>query len=115
MNRLFAYGTLRPHQPNAHVLEKVEGTWQTGYVNGVVHTLDWGPDVGLPALVLDSLSPKIEGMVLSSDALAENLEMLDEFEGFQYQRVKTVVELETGESIQAWVYVMNPNAKQSEG
>ncbi len=37
--------------------------------------------------------------------------MLDEFEGFQYQRVKVMVEFETGEMIESWTYQMNPHAK----
>lgn len=32
--------------------------------------------------------------------------MLDDFEGFQYQRVQTEVILTSGECIDAWTYVM---------
>jgi gamma-glutamylcyclotransferase (GGCT)/AIG2-like uncharacterized protein YtfP len=58
MNQLFTYGTLRPNQENAHILgNMVENgkrlcTW-------VVHILDWGPDKGLPALVLDPQAEKL--------------------------------------------------------
>ena len=34
--------------------------------------------------------------------------MLDEFEGFQYERVIAKVVLESGEKIDAWTYVMKP-------
>ena len=77
----------------------------------LVHTLDWGPDQGLPALVLDENAPKVSGLVFSTDKLAEHWPMLDEFEGFQYQRVKVMVEFETGEMIESWTYQMNPHAK----
>ncbi|CAG67616.1 MULTISPECIES: gamma-glutamylcyclotransferase family protein [Acinetobacter] len=113
MNRLFAYGTLRPDQPNAHILAKLNGEWQTGYVHGVIHTLDWGPDQGLPAIVLDSSAPQVEGLVFSSDQLEDHWQMLDEFEGFQYERVMIDVLLDSNQWIQAWTYQMNPNAKFS--
>jgi gamma-glutamylcyclotransferase (GGCT)/AIG2-like uncharacterized protein YtfP len=32
--------------------------------------------------------------------------MLDEFEGFQYERVVVDVSVDSGEKIQAWTYVM---------
>lgn len=47
MNRLFVYGTLRPNHENAHLLERIGGTWQKGYAHGVVHILDWGARQGL--------------------------------------------------------------------
>ena len=111
MNRLFAYGTLCPDRENAHILGNIGGEWQKASVNGVVHTLDWGPDQGLPALVLEENAPKVSGLVFSTDKLAEHWPMLDEFEGFQYQRVKVMVEFETGEMIESWTYQMNPHAK----
>lgn len=106
MNRLFVYGTLRPNQENAHILEGIGGTWQKGYVNGVVHILDWGPDQGLPAIVLDRAAPKVEGYFFSTDELIEHWASLDEFEGMQYQRVTVKVELESGEQTDAWIYEM---------
>ncbi|MEB3753679.1 gamma-glutamylcyclotransferase family protein [Acinetobacter sp. MD2(2019)] len=111
MNRLFAYGTLRPNQPNAHILEKVGGEWQKAWVHGTIHNLDWGPDSGLPALVLDPSVTLVDGLLFTSDTLDEHWPMLDEFEGFQYQRVLVDVKLESGDWIQAWTYQMNPNAK----
>ena len=111
MNRLFAYGTLCPDRENAHILENIGGAWQKASVRGVVHTLDWGPDQGLPALVLDQTAPKVSGFVFSTEKLAQHWPMLDEFEGFQYERVRVMVELESGETIESWTYQMNPHAK----
>lgn len=107
MNRLFVYGTLRPNHENAHILERIgEGTWQKGYVNGVVHILDWGPDQGLPAIVLDQNAPKVEGYFFSTEKLTEHWADLDDFEGIQYQRVPVLGELESGEQTEAWIYQM---------
>ena len=106
MNQLFVYGTLRPNYENAHLLERIGGTWQKGYVDGVVHILDWGPDKGLFAIVLDSKAPAVEGYFFCSEKLAEHWDVLDEFEGIQYQRVKVQGVLASGELVDAWTYEM---------
>ena len=106
MNQLFVYGTLRPNYENAHLLERIGGTWQKGYVHGVVHILDWGPDKGLFAIVLDSKAPAVEGYLFCSEKLAEHWDVLDEFEGIQYQRVKVQGVLASGELVDAWTYEM---------
>lgn len=103
---LFTYGTLCPDRENHHIVAPILGTWQKGYVNGVVHTLDWGPDLGLPAIVLNPEDPKVKGYFLISDQLQDHWQRLDEFEGFQYERVQVVGYLESGEIQHAWVYVM---------
>lgn len=111
MNRLFAYGTLCPNRENAHILANIGGNWQKGWVNGVVHTLDWGPDQGLPALVLDEQAELVQGFIFSTENLAQHLQMLDDFEGFQYERVRVNVKLESGDTLECWTYQMNPDAK----
>ncbi|EEH69942.1 MULTISPECIES: gamma-glutamylcyclotransferase family protein [Acinetobacter] len=108
MNRLFVYGTLCPNRENAHILGEIGGDWQQARVHGTVYVLDWGPDEGLPAIVLNSQDPFVEGYLFSSEKLDENWKMLDDFEGFQYQRVQTEVILTSGECIDAWTYVMKP-------
>ena len=115
MNQLFTYGTLRPGQANQHILGDLDGEWQKAYVRGVVNTLDWGPDEGLPALVIDAQAAQVEGLLFSTDELAHHWQMLDDFEGFQYQRVIVDVELELGEIVQAWTYQMHPTAKSEQG
>ncbi|KXZ68286.1 AIG2-like family protein [Acinetobacter venetianus] len=106
MNRLFVYGTLCPNRENAHILGAIEGEWQAAKVHGTIHILDWGPDKGLPAIVLNQQDPLVEGYLFSTDELEQNWPMLDEFEGFQYERVIAEVVLESGEKIDAWTYVM---------
>ncbi|RLZ11253.1 gamma-glutamylcyclotransferase [Acinetobacter sp. 2JN-4] len=106
MNRLFVYGTLCPNRENAHILGGIGGDWQKAFVRGTVHILDWGPDKGLPAIVLNQKDALVEGYLFSTEKLQENWQMLDDFEGFQYQRVQTEVHLDSGEKILAWTYVM---------
>ena len=108
MNQLFVYGTLCPNRENAHILGGIGGDWQKASVHGTIHILDWGPDKGLPALVLAEQDPLIMGYLFSTEKLEENWQMLDEFEGFQYERVVAEVILESGEKIDAWTYVMKP-------
>ncbi len=108
MNQLFVYGTLCPNRENAHILGGIGGDWQKASVHGTIHILDWGPDKGLPALVLAEQDPLIMGYLFSTEKLEQNWQMLDEFEGFQYERVVAEVILESGEKIDAWTYVMKP-------
>jgi gamma-glutamylcyclotransferase (GGCT)/AIG2-like uncharacterized protein YtfP len=86
----------------------IGGDWQKASVHGTIHILDWGPDKGLPALVLAEQDPLIMGYLFSTEKLEQNWQMLDEFEGFQYERVVAEVILESGEKIDAWTYVMKP-------
>ncbi|MFW6764896.1 gamma-glutamylcyclotransferase family protein [Acinetobacter pittii] len=111
MNQLFVYGTLCPNKANAHILEQIGGTWTKASVRGIIHILDWGPDQGLKAIVLDSQAEWVEGYLFSTEKLAEKWQMLDDFEGFQYERVIVDVMLESGETVKAWTYQMNAHAK----
>lgn len=106
MNHLSVYGALCPDRENSHWLENIGGTLQKATVNGVVHTLDWGPDKGLPAIVLDQEAPLVEGYCFSTENLSQHWPALDEFEGMQYQRVQVMIKLDSGEQKSAWVYEM---------
>ena len=102
MNQLFVYGTLCPNRENAHILGGIGGDWQKASVHGTIHILDWGPDKGLPAIILNDKDSLVEGYLFSTEKLAENWQMLDDFEGFQYERVVVDVSVDSGEKIQAW-------------
>ena len=110
MNQLFVYGTLCPNRENAHILGGIGGDWQQASVHGTIHILDWGPDRGLPAMVLNEADPLVEGYLFSTDKLEQNWQMLDDFEGMQYQRVEAQVQLPDGGTTLAWTYVMKPQA-----
>jgi gamma-glutamylcyclotransferase (GGCT)/AIG2-like uncharacterized protein YtfP len=108
MNQLFVYGTLCPNRENAHILGEIGGDWQKAAVHGTVHILDWGPDQGLPAIILNEQDPLVDGYLFITEKLEQNWQMLDDFEGFQYERISVEVILESGEKTDAWTYVMKP-------
>jgi gamma-glutamylcyclotransferase (GGCT)/AIG2-like uncharacterized protein YtfP len=108
MNQLFVYGTLCPNRENAHILGEIGGDWQKAAVHGTVHILDWGPDQGLPAIILNEQDPLVDGYLFITEKLEQNWQMLDDFEGFQYERISVEVILESGEKTDAWTYVMRP-------
>lgn len=49
---------------------------------------------------------EVDGFLFSTDKLEQQWQMLDDFEGFQYERVVVDVSVDSGEKIQAWTYVM---------
>jgi len=108
MNQLFVYGTLCPNRENAHILGEIGGDWQKAAVHGTVHILNWGPDQGLPAIILNEQDPLVDGYLFITEKLEQNWQMLDDFEGFQYERISVEVILESGEKTDAWTYVMKP-------
>jgi len=108
MNQLFVYGTLCPNRENAHILGEIGGDWQKAAVHGTVHILDWGPDQGLPSIILNEQDPLVDCYLFYTEKLKQNWQMLDDFEGFQYERISVEVILESGEKTDAWTYVMKP-------
>jgi len=79
--RLVAYGTLRPGEPNEHVLADARGTWTAATVRGVV-----GDRHGYPILRPDAGASAVDVMVLQSDDLPRLWPRLDAFEGSAYRR-----------------------------
>ncbi|MDO5619812.1 gamma-glutamylcyclotransferase family protein [Kocuria sp.] len=107
INSLFIYGTLAPGRPNEHVLKPLGGVWQRGAVCGRLVQKGWGAASGHPAIVLDSSArPPVEGWLLTAESLPDWWVRLDEFEGAEYQRVLTEVELDDGSTAQAWIYAL---------
>jgi gamma-glutamylcyclotransferase (GGCT)/AIG2-like uncharacterized protein YtfP len=107
MNRLFVYGTLAPGQPNEHIVSGLDGTWQPGSVRGDLKQIGWGANMGYPGLVLNHQGDHIRGLVLTTHKLADFWGELDAFEGAEYQRVITSVEMDSGETIEAYVYALS--------
>ena len=64
-------------------------------------------NISLNAIILNEKDALVEGYLFSTEKLAENWQMLDDFEGFQYKRVQVKTFLDSGEIVQAWTYVMN--------
>ena len=106
-NRLFVYGTLAPGQSNAHVLADLVGTWEKASVNGTVYQVAWGPASGYPGILLNEDDGDAAGLIFSSDALPAHWERLDAFEGEGYTRVLVTARLQSGSTVQAFVYSLN--------
>lgn len=104
MHRLFVYGTLAPGRPNEHVLADIPGQWQPATVTGTLLQEGWGAAVGYPGIVLDEHGDEIEGLVFSSEHLAEHWQRIDEFEGEGYERVLTTAKLEDGTAVEVCIY-----------
>jgi gamma-glutamylcyclotransferase (GGCT)/AIG2-like uncharacterized protein YtfP len=102
--RLFVYGTLAPGRPNEHVLADVPGKWEAAIVKGTLLPEGWGAAAGYPGIVLDEHGGVVEGLLFSSDSLAEHWTRLDEFEGEGYERVLTTAMRKDGTPVEAYIY-----------
>ena len=101
---LFVYGTLGPGRPNEHVMTAIGGTWSEGSVYGYLREKGWGSRMGFPGIELDPAGHRINGFVFSSEHLDDHWQALDEFEGEEYERVTTVVDLGDGTTVSASIY-----------
>ena len=107
MQKLFVYGTLRPGQPNEHILKEIGGQWKKGYIWGELFEEGWGAELGSPGIRLKNKTDKVEGYVFYSDNLSDHWKQLDSFEGEAYERVMVEVELiEENQKVDAFIYVL---------
>ncbi len=103
---LFVYGTLAPGRPNAHMLAHVSGTWEPATVTGTLLQEGWGAAAGYPGIILDEHGGTVEGLIFSSQTLAEHWPRLDAFEGEGYERVLTRVARRDGTTVDAYIYAL---------
>jgi len=101
---LFVYGTLAPGQPNEHILKPLSGTWRRGTVTGFLHDRGWGAGQGYSGIELDHHGDDVHGQIFTSPGLDDFWQILDEFEGGEYQRALTTVRLPGGREIKAYIY-----------
>jgi gamma-glutamylcyclotransferase (GGCT)/AIG2-like uncharacterized protein YtfP len=106
-HRLFVYGTLAPGRPNEHMLADLPGTWEAATVAGTLYPEGWGAAAGYPGIVLDEEGGEVEGLLFSSEKLAEHWARLDEFEGEGYARVLTTVTRKDGTTVGAYIYKLS--------
>ena len=71
---------------------------------GACYQEGWGAEQGYPCIVLDAAAGRVEGFLLTSEALTNEWKRLDEFEGDQYERVLAQIELDCGQVVQAFIY-----------
>lgn len=108
---VFVYGTLRKGGSNHFRMDGAEFVGK-GCVKGEIYLIDSNPVLIFPALKLDAAGRVAGEVYRVSDA---QLEVLDAFEGIseryeephEYRRVMVAVELDVGDSINAWVWEWN--------
>lgn len=106
MESLFVYGTLGPGRPNAHILENIGGTWQEGHVGGSLLAKGWGAEMGYPGIVLGESGNRVKGFLFTSENLHHHWHILDEFEGYEYERVPVEVTIITGQTVHSCIYML---------
>jgi gamma-glutamylcyclotransferase (GGCT)/AIG2-like uncharacterized protein YtfP len=111
-HRLFVYGTLAPGQPNAHVLADVPGTWEPATVIGALLAEGCGAAAGYPGIIPGEQGDAVEGLLFTSENLAQHWARLDEFEGEGYERVLTTVKRKDGSVVDACVYALRGNSSE---
>ncbi len=93
---VFVYGTLREGASNHCRLEGATALGEA-WVLGKLHRIDW-----YPGLLLDDDGIPVRGEVYAVER--EMLRKLDDFEGREYERLKTTVHLKDGGEVEAWLY-----------
>ena len=93
---VFVYGTLRRGGSNNF---RMDGSMWMGAasVNGHLYEVDW-----YPGLVLDDSGAEVIGDLY--EVPADKLDALDEFEGSEYKRVRTMVQTAEDKAMSAWVW-----------
>lgn len=104
MEKLFIYGTLAPGRPNEHILKEVPGTWEEASVKGYLHQEGWGAAMGYPGIIIDEDGQEVKGFLFSSQELSSQWEMLDSFEGQEYERILVPVILSNKTTTHAYIY-----------
>jgi gamma-glutamylcyclotransferase (GGCT)/AIG2-like uncharacterized protein YtfP len=80
--RLAVYGTLAPGEPNASVLEDIQGEWRDGLVRG-----ELAENMGLRYFRWREPRQEIAVKMLMSKDLPNHLPKIDKFEGNAYKRL----------------------------
>lgn len=108
---VFVYGTLRKGGSNHFRMDGAKFVGK-GTVEGEIYLIDSNPEFVFPALKLDPVGRVIGEVYQVTKA---HLKALDAFEGiserneepYEYRRVKTGVEMESGEQEFAWLWEWN--------
>lgn len=112
---LATYGTLRPGEPNEHIMEGMDGTWTPGLMRAHLYASGVGRAEGYPGVILDPAAEPVPVQLFSSADLPEHWDRLDEFEGPGYRRVPVQVEVPVEEeTVTAWTYELVPEAVPAE-
>ncbi|MBT0727178.1 gamma-glutamylcyclotransferase family protein [Rosenbergiella australiborealis] len=107
MKPLFVYGTLQPGRENEHLLTGIGGKWLAATVRGTYYEKAWGLAADFPGLILDPQGSEVTGYLFFSEQLADHWPELDAFEE-GYDRVTVTALTAEGNTIEAWVYQVQP-------
>jgi gamma-glutamylcyclotransferase (GGCT)/AIG2-like uncharacterized protein YtfP len=107
IERLFAYGTLKPGEINAHFLAQIPGKWIEASLIGFHFPSGYGATEGYPALIPSFSGRPIAGLVFEAEFTIDQWQMLDDFETDAYQRVMTKVTTTSKTCLSAYVYALN--------
>lgn len=66
----------------------------------------WGAEMGYPGIVLDDSGNRVQGFIFTSENLHLHWHILDEFEGFEYERVPVEVTLYNGCNVKSYIYIL---------
>ena len=62
--------------------------------------------MGYPGIVLDVSSNRAQGFIFTSDNLHLHWHILDEFKGFEYERVPVEETTSSGQTVQSCIYML---------
>ncbi|HET7504516.1 MAG TPA: gamma-glutamylcyclotransferase family protein [Kofleriaceae bacterium] len=103
-DRLFVYGSLREGQSARSLIAGQIARCERATAAGAIYVLP----SGYSALVEVDAEPsaRVVGEVVWLADLAATFARLDDYEGVDYTRALRLVQLETGEQIASWIYVL---------
>jgi gamma-glutamylcyclotransferase (GGCT)/AIG2-like uncharacterized protein YtfP len=102
LDRLFVYSTLRTGQTARSLITNQVARCVPASIPGAIYAFP----MGYAGLVEAELDCRVIGEVLWLTDLPATFGLLDAYEGDDFARVIKQVELESGESLWAWVYVL---------
>ncbi len=62
--------------------------------------------MGYPGIILDNSDNRVQGFLFTSERLQRHWQVLDEFEGSQYERVPVKVTMDNGEIVNSCIYIL---------
>ena len=96
---LIIYGSLAPDRPNHSKVKHIAGSWKKAIIKGKLENHGWGADLGYGGFKNTNIKEQeaIEVFILFSDELDKHWQLLDEFEGKEYNQIFVKYELKSGE------------------
>lgn len=87
-----------------HLLSSIGGVWDKGTVRGEFIQAGEIPGFLYPGVILDNNGDTVPGYLFTSDNLSSHWKKLDQYEGSNYERVITDVNLTDGRTVKSYIY-----------